>query len=273
MNYTKKIHRVFSKSIAIAEKNILTEFRFKLSVVSGWFIPLISFLMPIIILNKFFDVDVTVGPWNPQNYMIFIFIGYNIMIMRNMIDYIPRHLLQEKYWKTLPALITAPFNRFYLLSGYIISEFLIVIIPFMAFFIVMLFIAPLSLPSVIVILLMFFGVGIAFSGMGLFIGAFAITNENYLHLFTFTARLIFWISCVSYPFELFPHEVQIIIRLNPIYYMIDSIRLTWIENNIITTVLSHPIHIFVFITFLIIFPIICVFFFNLVYKKLGISGY
>ncbi|MFX1500549.1 MAG: ABC transporter permease [Promethearchaeota archaeon] len=273
-NFTKTIRRVFSKTFAIAEKNLLTNFRFKYGVVMGWFVPLITFLMPIIILNKFFEFEnYDFGPWTPQNYLIFIFIGYNIMIMKNMIDYIPRYLLQEKYWKTLPALITAPFNRFYLLFGFIISEFLSILIPFMTFFIVMLIFIPVSIETLIFIVLMFIGVGIVFSGTGLFLGAFAISNENYLHIFGFASKLILWFSCITYPFELFPGWVKNVIRINPIYYLIDIIRLTWIENNIILTISSHIMHFFIFIIFLIIFPIICVYFFNIIYKKLGISGY
>lgn len=273
MRVKKKIHRIFSKTFAIAEKNMRTQIRYKYFVILRWFIPILMFLMSIIILDGFFEYNTNIGPWSPQNYLIFVFIGYNIMIMQSMITYIPKSLLDEKYWKTLPALITAPFNRFYLLFGYIISEFIGIIIPFTIFFIVMLFISPLSITTFILIILMFLGIGIVFSGVGLFLGVFAISNENFLHFFDFGTRLILWFSCVTYPFQLFPEIVQNIINLNPIYYLIDIIRLTWIENNIILTVSSHSMHIFIFVLSLVIFPVICVFIFNLIYKKLGISGY
>ncbi|MFX1363418.1 MAG: ABC transporter permease [Promethearchaeota archaeon] len=269
----KTIRRIFSKTFAIAEKNIRVQFRFKFNVVLRWFVPVITLLMPIIILNKFFDNDVNVGPWTPQNYLIFIFIGYNIMIMNTMIGYIPKYLLREKYWKTLPALITSPFNRFYLLFGYILSEFLGIILPFLAFFIALLILFPISIVTIISIIIMFLFVGIIFSGLGLFLGVFAISNENYLFVFDFMGRLLFWFSCISYPFQLFPKEVQSIIDKNPIYYMIDLIRLTWIEDNIVLTASSHLTHIIIFSISIIIFPILCVYLFNLIYKKLGISGY
>ena len=268
-----KINRILSKTFAIAEKNVRTQIRFKYYMIWKWFLPIITLLMPIIILDKFFDFSSSIGPWTQQNFMIFMMIGYDIMIMQTMIDYIPKSLIGEKYWKTLPALMIAPFNRFYLLSGYIISEFLGVLIPFAAFFIVMVIVFPISFLTIIVIILMFFGVGLVFSGVGLFLGVFAISNENFLYIFNVIIRLIFWFSCVSYPFQLFPNAVQAIINLNPIYYLIDIIRLTWIENNIILTAYSHPIHIIIFTLSLVVFPIICVYIFNIVYKKLGISGY
>jgi ABC-type polysaccharide/polyol phosphate export permease len=186
---------------------------------------------------------------------------------------IPKYLLREKYWKTLPALITAPFNRFYLLFGYILSEFIGILVPFTIFFIAMLIFFPITIPTIIVLILLFIGVGIIFSGLGLFIGVFAISNENFLYLFEFSARLIFWFSCVTYPFQLFPNVVQNFININPIYYLIDIIRLIWIENNFILTIYSHPLHILIFFTSLIIFPILCVLIFNIIFKKLGITGY
>lgn len=273
MKSNKKICRIFSKTFAIAEKNVRTQIRFKFNLFFRWGFPLITILMPIILLNKFFEFSASIGQWTSQNYIIFLFIGYNIMIMQNMINYIPKSLLREKYWKTLPVLMTAPFNRFYLLFGYIISEFIGILIPFTSFFIVMLIFFPISILSIIVIILMFFCIGIVFSGLGLFLGAFSISNENFLFIFNIVIRFVFWLSCVTYPFQLFPKEVQNIINLNPIYYLIDTIRLTWLENNIFFTIASHPIHIAIFATSLIVFPIICVYVFNLIYKKLGITGY
>ncbi|KKK80352.1 hypothetical protein LCGC14_2824360, partial [marine sediment metagenome] len=132
MRTNKKFRRIFSKTFAIAEKNVRTQIRFKFFMLWKWFLPIITLLMPILILDKVFELSTSskIGPWTPENYMIFIFIGYTIMIMQTMIDYIPKSLIQEKYWKTLPLLMTAPFNRFYLLFGYIISEFVGILIPF-----------------------------------------------------------------------------------------------------------------------------------------------
>jgi len=273
MSSSKTIRRIFSKTFAIAEKNIRIQVRFKYFMFWKWVLPIITLLMPIIILDRFLDYSTNFGPWTKENFMVFILIGYTIMIMQGMIDYIPKSLLREKYWKTLPALMVAPFNRFYLLFGYIISEFIGILLPFTAFFIAILIFFTLSLPTLIIVLLMLLGIGIVFSGLGLFLGVFAISNENFLYLFNIITRFIFWFSCVSYPFQLFPRAIQNIINANPIYYLIDLIRLTWIENNIIFTILSHPIHIFIFTISLVIFPLVCVYIFNIIYKKLGIKGY
>ena len=109
-----------------------------------------------------------------------------------------------------------------------------------------------------------------FSGIGLLLGVFAISNENLWSMLEFIARTILWFSGILYPFYLYPNIIQNIIEINPIYYIIDLIRLTWIEDNILMTVYLHPVHITMFIVSLIVFPIICVYTFNYIYKKLGV---
>ncbi|MEE9379080.1 MAG: ABC transporter permease [Candidatus Lokiarchaeia archaeon] len=269
----KKIRRVISKTSAIVEKNIQMRMRFKYKTILSYITPILTILITVIIMDKFFDYNIKFDPWTSENYMVFVFIGYNILLMRGMINLIPQNLMIEKYWKTLPALITAPFNRFYLLFGYIFSEILGIIIPFTVFLIITFIYYPISFLTFIIIIIIFLGISIIFSGIGLLLGAFAISNENLWSMLDFIARTIFWFSCISYPFYLYPKIIQNIIDINPIYYIIDIIRWTWIEDNILMTVQLHPVHILIFISLLIIFPIICVYTFNYIYKKLGISGY
>lgn len=269
----KLVRRVILKTSAIVEKNIQMKLRYKYRTIFSYVTPIITILIPLIVLDKFFDYNVEFGPWTSKNFLIFVFIGYNILLMRGMINNIPVNLMTEKYWKTLPALITAPFNRFYLLFAYILSEFIAILIPFSLFLIVLIVLFPLTFLTLVVIILMFLGIAVVFSGIGLLLGVFAISNENLWSLLDFLARMIFWFSCVMYPFYIFPVLVQNIIKLNPIYYIIDLIRWTWLENDIFITVSSHSDHVIMFISLLVIFPIVCVYAFNYIYKRLGISGY
>ena len=273
MRSTKRIRRILSKIYAIAEKNIRVQYRFKYKAILRYISPIMTILVPIIILDRFFEYQAGFGPWTSENFMVFLFMGYIILLMRGMISYIPDQLMREKYWKTLPALITSPFNRFYLLFGYIISEFMGIILPFTIFFSLLLIFFSLSIPTLVIIIFMFIGIGIVFSGIGLLVGVFAISNENIWSVFDFGIRIIFWFSCITFPFQMYPNIVQAIINLNPIYYLIDIIRLTWIENNILITASTHPVHSLIFVISIAIFPFICVYVFNLTFKKLGITGY
>ena len=57
------------------------------------------------------------------------------------------------------------------------------------------------------------------------------------------------------------------------YYIIDFIRLLWIEDNLIITFATHINHVVILLISSVIFPVVGVRTFNTIYKKLGISGY
>ncbi|MBY9007055.1 MAG: ABC transporter permease [Candidatus Lokiarchaeota archaeon] len=249
------------------------QLRFKYTLIVGYITPLISIIMPFFIFGKLFENNPNYGPWNEKNFIVFLFISYNLLLMRIILTGIPQRLNEEKFWKTLPALIVAPFNRFYLLIGYFISEFFVVCIPFFIIFITLLFVWPISFGTAVVILLIYISVAFIFSGIGLIIGVFAISNENVWGFLRFGISVILIMSCITYPYEIFPESVQSWIKYNPIYYIIDILRLLWIEDSIIYTVTTHLPHFAVWLTGLIVFPLIGVYFFNYVFKKLGISGY
>lgn len=273
MNFFKILRRSILKTSAIAEKNIQMHLRWKYTILTAYFAPIITILMPIIVLNKFFELNTEFGPWTAQNYIVFIFIGYIIMLLRRLVNEIPAELRREKFYKTLSALIVAPFNRFYLLIGYLISEIFMISIPVIFFFVLIFLFYPISFFTILFVISLVIGISLIFAGMGLIIGIFAVSNENIWSIMGFIINLVFWASCVTYPYDLFPNEIKIFINFNPIYFIIDILRWTWIENDIILTITQHPIHISVFIIFLIIVPIVGVYIFNLIYKKFGISGY
>lgn len=276
MNFSKlqtKIYNIFSKTIAIAEKDTLMIFRFKYGVILSFITPLISILIPVIVFGKVFEYTSNFGSWTPANYLLFIFTGYCILLLRRMMQTIPANLKQEKFWKTLPALIIAPFNRYYLLFGAFLSEFIMFLIPFISFLVILLIFFPISIFTLITIILAFIAISIVFAGIGLMLGVFVITNENIWGVLKLVISLVLWVSCITYPFELFPDVIQNIINLNPIYYVIDTIRLLWLEDSLILTLGLHPFHILILISSTIIFPVLGVYIFNFTYKKLGITGY
>ncbi|GAG84268.1 unnamed protein product [marine sediment metagenome] len=85
--------------------------------------------------------------------------------------------------------------------------------------------------------------------------------------------MIFWFSCITYPYELFPVVLQNMINLNPLYYLFDLIRYAWLEDDILLTLSIHFINLVIMILIAVILPILGVIIFNKAYKKYGISGY
>lgn len=262
-----------SQIIALTEKNIKLELRYKFGLIFRYITYFVSIITPIIILGNIFELRPNLGAWTSQNYYLYQFIAYNIMLLSGITNIFPSQFRMEKYWKTLPALIIGPFSRFNLLFGVFLSQLILISIPFIFFFILGCIIFPISISSIIFIIIIFFLIALIFSGIGLILGIFAISNENVWTFLQFSLLFIFWFSCITYPFEIFPNFIQDIIILNPLYYIFDLLRLTWIQDIGFMIIISNPLHFTFLICTAIILPIIGVFLFNFVYKKYGITGY
>ncbi|MEJ2249423.1 MAG: hypothetical protein P8Y97_07170 [Candidatus Lokiarchaeota archaeon] len=61
-----------SQVMALTEKNIKLQTRFKFQVVFGYINPIISIIIPLIIFRKIFDFNQSLGPWTNANYLIFV---------------------------------------------------------------------------------------------------------------------------------------------------------------------------------------------------------
>jgi len=273
MKKSKVIKDNLSQIFAITEKNIKLRLRWKLSLIISLVSPLFGILMPLIILGQFFNYNAQFGPWNAQNYMIFVVMTYNISLLKTVIHEFTWQFNMEKYWETLPGLLIGPFNRMNLLFGIALANLVVISFPLTIIFIICYIVYPISIATLLFVISIHLIIVLIFSGIGLIVGSFAISNENISKFLNFSLKIIFWASCITYPFEVFPEFLQGIISLNPIYYLFDILRLAWIENNFLYTIFSHPIHVWILIGWALILPISGLFIFNKVYKKYGIVGY
>ncbi|MFX1274377.1 MAG: ABC transporter permease [Promethearchaeota archaeon] len=275
---TKKSLRTNIKQInAFAERNLYLAGRFRLRIITYYFGPLIQTLMPIIIFGVIFTIneDYQFGYWTGQTYLLFLFIAFCVQFLRKIIPNFVALFNNEKYWKTLQALMVAPVNRYVVLFGYLISELILLSIPFIIFFIIAFILFQINIISLFLVILSFISIAILFACFGLIMGILIITKEGVYNLINFGLTLLFWLSCISYPLQIFPELIQTLILLNPIYYYIDTIRIFWlmgIDYNLAISYLS-PIHIIVVVGGTILLPIFSVYFFNIFYDKFGISGY
>ena len=268
----KTIKYNISKIIAITEKNIKLKLRFKFGIILGFITPILSVFLPIIIMGEIFEFNNHYGPWTSENFIIYQLMAYNIILIKGIMGQFPGQFMQEKFWQTLPGLIIAPTHRINYLFGIIFGHLITISIPFIIFFILTIIFYPVSFLTIIFILGLLTLIVLVFSGIGIIIGVFTISNENISILLNFGLSLLFLVSCITYPFELFPENIQNIVSLNPLFYLFDILRLTWIENNIFLTISSHIFHFVVLVPCAIIFPILGAYIFNIVYKKYGIVG-
>ncbi|MFX1384258.1 MAG: ABC transporter permease [Promethearchaeota archaeon] len=258
---------------AITEKNMKAALRFKFSLIFSYFYPIIGLVLPMIILNQFFEYNIHFSPWTAQNYLVFIFLAYDISLLSRIYTVFSNEFKTEKYWRTLQALIIAPFNRFNLLFGIFLASLIQVCIPFSIFLIICYLYYHISIITLGLILLIFFLIALVFSGIGLFLGVLAISKENYLPIAIFLMTLVIWTSCVTYPYQIFPNIIQQVINLNPFYYIFDVLRLAWIQDNIILTFSTYGSNLLILFASSIITPLLGVYLFNIIYKKYGIVGY
>ncbi len=269
----KTIKRNVVQIFAITEKNLKFGLRFKFNLLISYLTPIISIIMPLILMGTIFEFRGSVDLWDETNFIIYELIAYNIALLYRLITDIPLSFRYEKYWETLPALIIAPFKRINLVLGIFFYNLIIVSIPFTIFIILTYIIIPISLLTLLFILVLYFFIALIFAGIGIIIGIFVISRENYLGLLNFCIKVLFLFSCLTYPFYMYPVYIRDVIALNPFYYMFDVLRFSWLENNTTLSISSHP-YSFLIITFgAILVPLIAVYIFNKIYKKRGIAGY
>ncbi|MFX1394685.1 MAG: ABC transporter permease [Promethearchaeota archaeon] len=269
----KVLKEQLSQIYAIAENNIKLSLRYKINFILRLISPIISIIIPLIILGKFFEYNAEFGPWNKSNYMIYIFMAYNITLLRGLMGVFSVKFLTDKYWKTIALYMIAPFKRYSLVFGVVISYFILIFIPFLFFFLLCYIYFPVSFSTILFMIFLYFLLALVFSGMGILIGIFAISNENIMGLLGFFLNWFFWFSCLTYPFQLFPPFIQVFINLNPFYHMFSFLRLAWIENNALYSITWHFYQFLILFISALLLPVIGVFIFNKVFKKYGIIGY
>jgi len=273
----KSIRRNIKQTTALIERNIFFELRFKLVLFTNFLTPFIQILIPLIIFGAIFSIseDYSFGYWLGENYILFILIAFCAQFLRQIIDNFRQLFFREKFWKTLQALLVAPINRYVLLFGILISEMILISIPFIFFLIIAFIIFPISILNLLIVLILFFCLSIFFGSLGLIIAVLVVSKEEIYRLFKLGLSLLIWLSCVSYPLQIFPEIIQNVILLNPLYYFIDLIRIIWlmgIDYNLAISYLS-PFHILIVVIFTILLPILSVSLFNIFYKRYGITGY
>jgi len=262
-----------SQILALTEKNIKLQTRFKFHIIFQVINPIIAILMPLILMGTLFNFNNQFGPWTAENFIVYQFMAYQILLLRRLISVFPQQFRLEKYWKTLPALIVGPFTRFNLLFGIFFSHIVMIAIPFTMVFTINLIFFPIDILTILFMFIEYLLIALIMSGVGLMLGIFAISFENLWTVLGFLINFVFLFSCVSFPYEIFPAFIQNIVNLNPLYYIFDFLRLTWIENNILITLTTHQFNFFILLSSAIILPLIGVYIFNTTYKKFGITGY
>lgn len=276
MNLTEIKSRIrdnLSQILAIVVKNVKLASRFKLSLILGFVSPLLTFILPLIIFGQLFSFNSNFGPWDETNFVVFIILGYELTILFGIEGRFSQNFQIEKFWKTLPGIIIAPFKRINLLLGIFFTHLVLISFVFTFFLVICFIYYPIHFATLVLILCLFFMIALIFGGLGLVAAILYISKENLIPIYRLGTSMLFIFSCVSLPFDFFPDYFQFFVSLNPLYYIIDITRLVWVENDIIFSLLNHPIHWTIIFVFTPLSPIVGISIFNYIFKKFGIQGY
>ena len=261
---------------ALIEKNILLDIRIKSKIITRFINPLIQIFIYLLLFGLLFRVDsIQLGYWNSSNYIAFLLLAYNINLSRSIINKYFQLFIVEKYWNTLSAVLIAPLNRFILLIGILFSELVLDIIPITIIFTITYIISGVSVIFFILTIFLFFCIYFLFASIGLLIGVFAISNEEYVHYSFFFLRIIILLGCLNFPIEVLPDILHFLVYINPFYYVFDLLRLSLYLGMDFTTASSliNPFHLTIVPLFIILAPFVALILFDRIYKKYGITGY
>lgn len=273
MQIIKKIKDDLNQIFAVIEKDLKLSTRFKLPIIMRFITPILNLILPLIILGQIFTFSENFGPWNSQNFALYVMTSYQINIMASVRNIFPSRFGTEKVWKTLYAIMIAPFNRRNLLFGMFFTYMIMNSIYFTIFFVISLFIMPISFITVLSLFIFYFFIALIFSGVGLFLGALAISKPSLTPIVTLGISISFIFSCLGYPFDFFPPHFQALVILDPFFYLFDFIRTIWLDDNIFLSIVTHPLHVFLIVGGAIILPLVGLWIFNIIYNKYGVVGY
>ena len=257
-------------------KDLKLKSRYKAELILEFFLPFLALFFPFLIFNTLFslDVDVFKGYYSKDNFILFLLLGYSVHSCIFLLWHYKDLFYDEKTWKTLHGLFTAPVNKFNVLFGYYVSSLItksfalviIVIICYIQF--------PIPLINLFLALVLLFCISITFASMGFILGLLEIVNENISASLSAGIGFIAIVSCLFYPIEIFPEFIHFIILSNPLYYYFDLLRLTWwagINKDALQYITI--VHILVVIIFTITTPIFASILFYKILSKYGIRGY
>ncbi len=263
-----------SQIFAVAEKNVKLESRLKIRLIFQSIIqPILAVILPLIIMGKIFTLAAEFGAWNSENFIVFQFTAYQMLLLYRIIARIQGGIAREKGQNTLTLLVIAPFRRINLLFGIFISHLILISIPFMFFFILCYILYPVSLVTLFFIFFTYFLISLFFSGIGLVFGIFIISKPYLVTFVSVPLTFLLMFSCLTMPFEFFPESFQNIARLNPFYYLFNIARYIWIEDNIIISITTHPFTLLIVLSLAISSPLIGIKFFNYFFDKYGVIIY
>lgn len=261
--------------LAIAEKEIKLSLRFKIPFFTTSMIEPFIRIAPFMLVyfGFFLGGAHSFGIVTASNFVAFLILGLvaDVFLVHGYIVLYSK-FMEEKYWQTIEGMLLAPINKLSLLGGQALSIIVSLFLSMLLFFGVSYVLMPVSILHLLVCLLLIAMILPISLGIGLVYASSALFNENFAPLFNYARIGIVFLSCFYYPITIFEKTpllalLKPIVLLNPFYQAVFAIRSAWIYGIIEWASIAYVA------AFAVITPLIAVFIFNKLWKRLNITGY
>lgn len=196
--------------------------------------PLISATLYIFIFG--FVIGTTIEEIRGVPYITFVFPG---ILMLNIIGSSFAHASSSVYFarfiKSIEEMLVAPLSYFEIVLGYIAGGIARSLIVGVGILLVGLLFGAVSLASLPLFLFYVVAISIVFSLLGILIGLWANSFEQFGAINTFVITPLTYLGGIFYSVEMLPKPLQFITHINPFFYFVDGIRSSMIglsEANI-----------------------------------------
>ncbi len=189
-----------------------------------------TMLPPIITISLYFVifgnlVGSRIGQMDGYRYMEFIVPGLIMMaVIQNSYSNVVSSFFSQKFQHSVEELLVAPIPNYVILSGFVVGGMVRGLCVGLIVTLVSLFFADLRIHDPLVTISVVLFTSLVFS-LGGFINAIFANNFDDVSIIpTFVLTPLIYLGGVFYSIDLLPPFWQLVSRLNPIFYMVNTFR-------------------------------------------------
>ena len=189
-----------------------------------------TMLPPVITISLYFVifgnlVGSRIGEMGGFRYMEFIVPGLIMMaVIQNSYSNVVSSFFSQKFQRSIEELLVAPVPNYVILSGFIAGGMTRGLCVGFIVTLVSLFFADLPLYSLTITISVVLFTSLVFSLGGFINAVFANNFDDISIIPTFVLTPLIYLGGVFYSIELLPPFWQLVSRLNPIFYMVNTFR-------------------------------------------------
>lgn len=189
-----------------------------------------TMLPPVITISLYFVifgnlVGSRIGEMGGFRYMEFIVPGLIMMaVIQNSYSNVVSSFFSQKFQRSVEELLVAPIPNYIILSGFIAGGMARGLCVGLIVTLVSLFFAELQIYSPLIMISVVLLTSLVFSLGGFINAVFANNFDDVSIIPTFVLTPLIYLGGVFYSIELLPPFWQLVSRLNPIFYMVNTFR-------------------------------------------------